>query len=114
MFPERAIISCFVVRASLYNLFQVKPTRCTLLLSIFISNSLHVSGNYVHIIGRTYCIYTTLVFFSLCWWLSGLLVGMRLIPNQQTRQPPTQSEKYRCRIDIVSSPDDGHIVARNM
>jgi len=24
------------------------------------------------------------------------------------------SEKYQCRIDTVSSPDDGHIVARNM
>jgi len=35
-------------------------------------------------------------------------------PNQQTRQPPIQSEKYQCRIDTVSSPDDGHIVARNM
>ena len=33
--------------ASLYNLFQIKPTRCTLILSIFISTSLHVSGNYV-------------------------------------------------------------------
>ena len=25
-----------------------------------------------------------------------------------------QSEKYQYRIDTVSSPDDGHIVARNM
>ena len=49
-------------------------------------------------------------------WLSGVLVGIRLQshPNQQTRQPPIQSEKYRCRKDTVSSPDDGHIVARNM
>jgi len=38
---------CFVDRASLYNLFQMKPTMCKLLLSIFISTSLHVSGNYV-------------------------------------------------------------------
>ena len=29
-------ILCFVDRASFYNLFQMKPTRCTLLLSIFI------------------------------------------------------------------------------
>ena len=35
-------------------------------------------------------------------------------PNQQTRQPPIQSEKYQCHIDIVGSPDDGHIVAQNM
>ena len=70
-------ISCSVDRASLYNLFQMKPTRCTLLLSIFISTSLHGSGNYVPIIRRTYCIYATLVFFTLYGWLSGLL--------QQTR-----------------------------
>jgi len=40
----------------------------------------------------------------LCGWLSGL----------HTRQPPTQRKKYQCRIDTVSSPDDVHIVARNM
>ena len=68
----------------------MKPTRCTLLLSIFISTSLHVSGNYVPIIRRTYCFCATLVFFTLYGWLAGLLVGMGLQshPNQQTRQPP--------------------------
>ena len=81
---------------------------CTLLLSIFISTYLHVSGNYVPIIRRTYCIYATLVFFTLHGWLFGLLVGLRLT------QRLIQSEKYQCRIDTVSSPDDGHIVARNM
>ena len=50
----------------------MKPTRCTLLLSTFISNSLRVSGNWVPIIRRTYCIYATLVFFTLYGWLSGL------------------------------------------
>jgi len=69
----------------------MKPNRCTLLLSICISTSLHVSGNYVPIIRRIYCSYATLVFFTLYGWLSGL----------QTRQPPTQSEKYRCRIHTV-------------
>ena len=49
-------ILCSVDRAFLYNLFQMKPTRCTLILSIFISTSIHVSGNYVSIIRRTYCI----------------------------------------------------------
>jgi len=58
--------------AFLYNIFQMKPTRCTLLLSIFISTSLHVSGNYVPIISRTYWIYATLVFFTLYGWLTGL------------------------------------------
>ena len=56
------------------------------------------SGNSVPIIRRTYCIYATPVFFT--------LYGQR--------QPPIQSEKYRCRIDTVSPPDDGHVVDRNM
>ena len=86
-------------------LFQMKPSRLKLFLSTFISISLYVSGNYVPIIRRAYCIYTTPVFFPLYGWLSGLL---------QTRQPPVQSEKYQCRIATVSSPDDGHIVDRNM
>jgi len=50
----------FFDRAFLYNLFQTKPTRRTPLLSTFISTSLHVSGNCVPIIRRTYCIYATL------------------------------------------------------
>ena len=45
------------------------------LLTIFISTSLHVSGNYLPNIRRTYCIYATLVFFTLYMWLSGLLVS---------------------------------------
>jgi len=32
---------------------QMKTTRCILLLSVFISTFLHVSGNYVPIIRRT-------------------------------------------------------------
>jgi len=43
----------FVDLAALYNLFQMKPTRSTLLLSILISTSVHVSGNYVPIISKT-------------------------------------------------------------
>ena len=89
-------ILCIFDRAFLYNPFQMKPITCTLLLSIFISTSLRVSGNYVPIIRRTYCIYATLVFVTLYGWVAGL----------QTRQPPIQ-------IDTVSSPDDVHIVARN-
>jgi len=66
-----SIFLCFVDLTFLYNFFQMKPIRCTLLLSIFISNSLHVSGSYVPIIKRTYCIYVTLVFFVLYGWLFG-------------------------------------------
>ena len=49
---------------------------------------------------------------SMRHWYFSLCVGGCLV--WQTRQPPTQSKKYPCRIDTVSSPDDGHIVARNM
>ena len=56
---------CFVDHPSLYILFQLKPNMCTLLHSVFISTSLHFSGNYVPIIRRTYCIYATLVFVIL-------------------------------------------------
>ena len=34
--------------------------------------------------------------------------------DKHSRQLPIQNEKYQCSIDTVSSPDDGHIVARNM
>ena len=107
---ERCLPTCFKtsqhVKTSTHtaSLFQTNPTRCTLLLGIFISTSQHVSGNYVFIIRRTYCICATLVFFTLYRWLS----------DQQTRQPPIQSKKYQCRTDTVSSPNDEHIVARNM
>ena len=46
------------------------------------------------------------------WVASGLLVGVKLQPVDQT--PPMQNDKYQCRIDTVISPDDGHMVARNM
>ena len=29
-------------------------------------------------------------------------------------QPPIHSEEFQCRMDTVSSPDDGHKVAGNM
>jgi len=74
---------------SSFELFQMMSIRCKILLSIFISTSLHVSGNYVPIKRRTHCICAT-------------------------SQLPIQSEKYQCHTDTVSSPDDGHIVARNM
>ena len=58
-----------------YYLFQMKPTRCKLLLSIFISTSLHVSGNCVLIIRRTYCI---------CW------LGWDCVSSQPADQTHTE------------------------
>jgi len=53
----------------------MKPTRCTLLHSIFISTPRCVSGNYVPIVRRTHCIYTKPVFFIVYQWPSGLLLS---------------------------------------
>jgi len=73
-------IVCIYCRQDNIILFQIKPIRCTLPPSIFISASLHVSSNCVPIIRGTYCICATLVFCTLYGWLSG----------QLTRQPPIQ------------------------
>jgi len=70
--PRPELGCCTTEKEMCVVLFQMKPTRCTLLLSIFISTSLHVSGNYVPIIRRNYCICAALVFFTLYGWLSGL------------------------------------------
>ena len=51
-------------KKDLFHLLQRKPKKCTLILSIFISTSLHISGNYVSIIRRTYFIYATLILFT--------------------------------------------------
>ena len=48
--------------------FKVTPTRCILILTIFIPTSLHVPGKYVLIIRITY--FTVLEFFTLYGWLS--------------------------------------------
>ena len=61
------------------------------------------------IIRRNYCINATLVFVSLYGWR--LVCWLEFYSNQQTRR---QSDKYQCPIDTVISPDDGHMVARNM
>jgi len=92
----------------------MKPTRSTLRLSVFISTSLRVSGNYVPISRRTYSIRAPLVLSTLYGEAVCSAGWDESHPNRQTRQPPTQSEKYQCRIDTVCSPADGHIVARNM
>ena len=87
------------------SLFQMKPARCTLLLSVFISTSLHVSGNYVPIVRRTYFICATLVFFTLYGWLSGLLVGMRLVSSLPTSEKKlyriARSAKHKISVQCI-------------
>ena len=72
--------------------------------------SRHVSADYVPIIRRNNCIYAT---FCTCYsvWMTGI----------EDSRPPCVSESHRyritstkCRINTVVSPDDGHIVTRNM
>jgi len=74
--------SIIIKTSNVWAFFQMKPARCTLILSIFISTSVHVSCNYVPIIRRNYCIYATLIFFIPCGWPSGM----------QIRQLPIQSK----------------------
>jgi len=52
-----------------------------------------------------------IIMFRATMWPSAIVY--RWLSGLQTRQPPTHSEKYQCRTDTVSSPDDGPIVARN-
>jgi len=81
----------------------MKPTRCTLLLSsIFISTFLDVSGSAHHQENLLYLCDT------------GIFVS-EWVAVCSADQTATQTKwKLPCRIDTVSSPDDGHIVARNM
>jgi hypothetical protein len=58
----------WVIWNSILISLQVNPTRCTILLSIFISLLYMFRANHVPIIRRNYCIYVTLVFVTLCGW----------------------------------------------
>jgi hypothetical protein len=65
--------------------------------------SIHVSGNYVPIIRRNNCIYATL---DICHSVQTTAWYAYSHPHRATNT--------KCRIDTLISPDDGHIVARNM
>ena len=79
-------------------LLQINPTRCTILLIIFISRLFTFRANMCPSSGK-------ITISKRHWYLS-------LQPADQTA--PLQSGKYQCRINTVISPDDGHMVARNM
>ena len=67
--------------------------------------SLHVSGNYVPIIRRKYRTYA----------IPGKVsAGRNEIPPCIPDSHLYRVTNMRCRIGTVFSPDDGHIVARNM
>jgi len=74
--------------------------------------SVHVSGDYVPIIRINDSIYVILVICHSVW-MTVCYAGWN--STLHSRQSSTQSDKYnKCRIDTVISPDDRHIVARNM
>ena len=79
------------------TILQINPTRCTILLSIFIS--------LLYMFRATTCPSSGEITVSVRHWY------LSLQPADQT--PPIQSDKYQCRTDTVISPDDGHVVARN-
>ena len=72
--------------------------------------SLHISGisgDYVPIIRRNNCIYATIVICHSVWmnvWYAGF------IPENH----PHRVTNTKCRIDTVTSQDDGHIAAQNV
>jgi hypothetical protein len=87
------------------SILQINPTRSIILLSIFISllftclrqSCTHYQEKLLYLCDTGIC--------HSVWVASGLMVGVKV---------PIQSYKYQCRLDTVISPDDGHMVARNM
>ena len=50
------------------RIFQISPTRCTILLNIFISLLYMFRASMCSSSGESYCIYATLVFVTLYGW----------------------------------------------
>jgi len=67
-------------------------------------------GDYVPIIRRNNCIYATLGICH-CVWMTVWYAGYASCISDSH---PHRVTNTKCRIDAVVSPDDGHIVARNM
>jgi len=80
---------------------QINPTRCTILVNIFVYfSSLRVSGIHVPIIRRKLLYPCDTGTCHSVRVASGLLVGLNLIqPVDQT--PTIQSDKYQCRMDTA-------------
>ena len=71
---------------------------------------LHVSSDYVSIIKRNNCIFATLGICHFAWMTVWYAECTPCIPDSY----PHRITSTKCLIDTVISPDDGHIVARNM
>jgi len=92
----------------------LKPSWHTIFLSVFIS--------FLYMFRATMCpsseeitvFMRHLIFDTLCGWMSGMQGGMSLIPPCIPDSHPHSVTNTKCRIDTVISPDDGHMVGRNM
>jgi len=73
--------------------------------------SLHVSGNHVPIIRRINCI-TVIPGIRHSVWTTAWYVGWDETYIPGGRPHRVTYTRYHC--DAVNSPDDGHMVARNM
>jgi len=96
----------FKVQISRTKLFQIKPTWCTLLLY-------YIYFNFSTCFGQLCAHHQEDLLYGWCVWSAGW-DETSLIPTSTQDSHQKQSEKYQYCIDTVSSPDDGHIVARNM
>jgi len=79
--------------------------------SLYIYHSLHVSGEYAPIIRRNNFVYATLG-TCYCVWMTVWYEGWNspCIPDGH----PHRITSTKCRINTDVSPDNEHIVARNM
>ena len=69
---------------------QISPTRCTILLNIFISLLYMFRASMWPPSGKNYCIYSTLVFVTLYGWRPVCWLDW-----------PIQGDIYQCHIDTV-------------
>jgi len=100
----------------------VKPTWCTIFLSMFISFLCMFRATMCPSSGEITVSMRHLVLVILCEWQTGMQGGRVddcLVCRVEWKPivPDSHSDRItstKCRINKVVSPDDGHIVARNM
>ena len=104
LFYGAGVSKCFMTKChNGFIVLQINPTRCTILLSIFIS--------LLYMFRTTMCPSSGEITVSMRHWHLSLCMG-GFWSAEQT--PPIKSGKHQCRVDTVISPDDGHMVARNV
>jgi hypothetical protein len=108
-FSDETLTICWQI----FTILQIESTWCTIFLNMFIVFLYVFRATMCPSSGEIIVPMRHLVFVTLYGWLSGMQDGIHSALHTR------QSSKYRakntrCRISTVISPDDGHIVARNM